>query len=211
MNRSTTISPGISAAMRVGRELLTAGWVYDGNTPMTDGTVERLLLHPAGRQIVVTSRDGDSHDLTMTGLSLEDVADAITAAGLTTTAEAAQGAPGEPAGPQTLQHKLAAELIHLAHAVVRLDLPLGRCMNLGIGVLDNRADLDRWAEHLGSTVEVDSNGIPHTTHSTPLPEGPYGASLNVTAQAPKDTRSEVERLRARVAELEAQQSTGGAR
>lgn len=79
-----TIRPGLTAAMRVGRELHAAGWRYDLRTAMADDTTIRDLLHPSGREIHArTSSDGELTELTMTGLTLEQAADAITAAGLT--------------------------------------------------------------------------------------------------------------------------------
>ncbi|GIJ10766.1 hypothetical protein ACFFMR_19050 [Micromonospora andamanensis] len=251
-----TIRPGLTAATRVGRELLAAGWVYDATTEVDGGAVERILLHPSGRQITATSsRDGDSTKLTMTGLSLEDVADAITAAGLTATAEAAPehyhsggtlGGPGDTAarcacgvvfsgfdsqaealavlnehianpvpaeatGPQTVQHKLAAELIRLARDIVRLDLPLKdtMCGELALGVLASRADLEKWAAYLGSTIDTGpANNIPVTQHRILLDGRPYGAWLTVRAQIRPDEPTEVERLRAEVAQLRAQVAGG---
>ncbi|MFY1588953.1 hypothetical protein ACN267_31185 [Micromonospora sp. WMMD734] len=107
----------------------------------------------------------------------------------------------------TVRDRLAAELHRIADDLVRLDLPVGRNNGLGVGVLDSRADLDRWAAYLGSAVQVDNNGIPHVDH--PVRLGDQYEELAVTAQTNRDPRGELERLRARVAELEAQQ--GGTR
>ncbi|MFE7868809.1 hypothetical protein ACFUYE_00455 [Micromonospora humida] len=99
----------------------------------------------------------------------------------------------------TVRDRLAAELHRIADDIVRLDLPVGRNNGLGVGVLDSRADLDRWAAYLGSAVQVDSNGIPHVAHDLRL--GDQYEELAVTAQTNRDPRSEVERLRAENAEL----------
>ncbi|MEW2474649.1 hypothetical protein AB0875_12740 [Micromonospora gifhornensis] len=259
--------------------LQVAGWVHDATTPMADGRTEELLLHPSGRQITaMTAADGTT-ELTMTGLTLEQVADAVTAAGLTgqsaaptevdalvdgiTTlldgpggstvgAEHAHvggviGGPGENeaecacglifggfdsqaaalefldrhiADPEktpepTLQQRLAAELHRIADDIVRLDLPLPDTLSasLTLGVLDSRPDLERWAAYLGSAIDEDGGSagdIPRTEHEIRMDDRPWGARLRVHAQIQPDRTSEVERLRARIAELEAQQSTGGA-
>jgi hypothetical protein len=83
-----TIRPGLTAAMAAGRGLLAAGWKYDDYEPLADGSTQRTLLHPSGREITaITSRDGDSTELRLTGLDLVQVAGAITGAGLTAASD----------------------------------------------------------------------------------------------------------------------------
>lgn len=83
-----TIRPGLTAAMRVGRELLAAGWKVDSVDQLADGSTERHMLHPSGREITAITDGGrDSTELTMTGLSLEQVAGAVTGAGLAPAVE----------------------------------------------------------------------------------------------------------------------------
>lgn len=205
-----TLRPGLTAAMTAARGLLAAGWQYDSYTERADGTTERLMLHPSGREITATtSRDGDSTDLALTDLTLEQVAGAITGAGL--TAGPAE-TPQEPAEPD-LRQRFAAELHRIADDIVRLELPLAETMSgsLRLGVLDSRADLERWAEYLGSTVKADpASNIPNTDHRILLDGRPYGAWLTVAAQIPPEGPSELEQMRARVAELEARLAEGGA-
>jgi hypothetical protein len=118
-----------------------------------------------------------------------------------------------PSTEQTLQQALAAELHRIADDIVRLNLPLKdtMCGGLSLGALASRADLERWADYLGTAIEVNSaNDIPSVRHRVLLDGGPYGAWLDVHAQINPEGPSEVERLRAEVAELRAQVA-GGAR
>ncbi|MEU5945102.1 hypothetical protein ABZ793_06015 [Micromonospora sp. NPDC047465] len=113
------------------------------------------------------------------------------------------------AGDTDLRQLLAAELHRIADDIVRLELPLKDtlCSSLNLGVLDSRDDLERWAEYLGSSIEVDpANGIPFTLHRILLDGREYGAWLDVQAQTrPEPQESELARLRAEVAELRAAQ------
>jgi hypothetical protein len=120
--------------------------------------------------------------------------------------------PAEPEQPAelTVRERLAAELHRIADDIVRLKLPLDRTQ-LRLGVLDSRADLERWAAYLGSEIEEDggtANNITKTEHTIRLTDDRWGPSLQIHAQIPPDGRSEVERLRARVAELEAERAGG---
>lgn len=275
-----TIRPGIAAAVAAGRALLAAGWHYDSTTPMADDTTIRTLLHPSGREITArTVNGGEQTDLTMTGLTLEQVAGAITGAGLTagpepehghasmtaggpgeneaeclcgvtyagfdTTREASElldrhiaKATGKPAEERpvcaatavgvhcspacyrsrgkdcdtplaaksepTPRQRLADELHHLAEAIATTDLPIGPFARLGLGVVDSRADLDRWATHLGTTIDgPDCTGIPSVTARIPLSGDRFGPELTVHVQSPKEEVSELERLRAENARLKA--------
>ncbi|MEU5965927.1 hypothetical protein ABZ777_32380 [Micromonospora parva] len=113
----------------------------------------------------------------------------------------------------TPSQRLAAELRKLADDVVRLELPIGRYVNLNFGVLSSRADLEQVAAYLGKSIVVDkSNGIPWTASRIHLDYTGYGPELQVQAQTQaEDPTTEIERLRARNAELEAQVAAGGAR
>lgn len=117
----------------------------------------------------------------------------------------------EPAQPD-LRQRLAAELHRIADDIVRLELPLGECCGASFrpGVMDSRADLDRWAAYLDSPVVVDRNSIPHFDAKIPLGASPYLRVLAVGSQGPKEELSEVERLRAELAALKAELA-GGAR
>lgn len=126
---------------------------------------------------------------------------------------AAAGAESEPTEPG-VREALADRLHRIAADLVTKQLPLGgtMCASLGLGVLDSRADLEQWARYLGSTIDTDpSNNIPHTNHTFLLAGRKYGPQLRVGAQIRADEPSEVERLRARVAELEAARTEGGVR
>lgn len=132
--------------------------------------------------------------------------------------EAYQAATGDtPAGEPGVREALADRLHRIAADLVtkKLPLPGTMCASLGLGVLDSRADLEQWAQYLGSTIATDpSNNIPHTNHTIRLDGRPYGPQLRVGAQIRADEPSEVERLRARNAELEAElaaRTQGGAR
>lgn len=73
----------LAAVVAVQRALLAAGWRYDATTPMADGTVERTVTHPTGRTVTACTGPDGTTALTITGLSLAQVAAAVRAAGLT--------------------------------------------------------------------------------------------------------------------------------
>ena len=78
-----TIRPGIPAAMTAGRALLAAGWKVDSVDQLADGSTERHMLHPSGREITAITDGGrDTTELTLTNLTLEQAAGAVTGAGL---------------------------------------------------------------------------------------------------------------------------------
>jgi hypothetical protein len=82
------IRPGLTAAMAAGRALLAAGWRIDSTDQLADGSTQRSLLHPSGREIsAITDGGRDSTELTLTGLDLVQVAGAITGAGLATASD----------------------------------------------------------------------------------------------------------------------------
>jgi hypothetical protein len=111
----------------------------------------------------------------------------------------------------TVRGRLAAELHRIADDIVRLDLPVGHYSDLHLGVVADRAELERWAEYLGKGLDTpDGTGIPSVGTKVKLGDA-YGPQLSVRAQAPKEQRSETERLTARIAELEAQLAAGGTR
>ncbi|WP_229401946.1 hypothetical protein [Micromonospora okii] len=194
--------PDLTAAVALLRDLYAAGWLFDSTVPMVDGR-EHTLLHPAGPQITARTRPGSTVDLTLTGLTLDQAVAAVRAAGL---------APAAAPAELTVRERLAAELHRIAADLLREDLPLPdgyMRADLHLGILDSRADLDGWADYLGSPVKVNpANSIPSTKRAIKLGTR---ATLHVGLQADPDPRSEVEQLRARVAELEAQQTTGGTR
>ncbi|GAB3817810.1 hypothetical protein [Micromonospora zhanjiangensis] len=198
------IRPGLKALMAVGNDLLSSGWDIDRDD-RTASTVVRSMIHPSGREITITTdRDGAVGDVTLTGLSPEQVAGAVTGAGLTGPAE--DRPEPTPATPR-LNALVAAELHRIADAIVRSALPLGQ-PQLRLGVLDSRADLERWARHFGVEIKEDggtSRDIPKVDHEIPLTDERHGPTLFFHAQIQPDRLFEVERLRARVAELEAQQ------
>ncbi|SCL12829.1 hypothetical protein [Micromonospora inyonensis] len=138
-------------------------------------------------------------------------------AGFDTVAEAAAVLDQHIANPDgtsepTTRQRLAAELRHLVDGIVRLDLPVGGHIRMHLGVLDSRADLEKLSGYLGSEITEDGGtggDIPFTEHTIRLDDDPWGPELHIRAQIQPDGRSEVERLRARVAELESQQ--GGTR
>lgn len=205
----STIRPGLTAATRVGRALLAAGWRYDSTTPMAGDSTERTMLHPSGREISArTTRDGDSTSLTMTGLSLEQVAGAVTGAGLAPAPEPT-GERAKLIAESDSRQRLAAELHRIADDIAHTDLPLGEHItaSLHLGVVKNRADLDRWASRLGSPVRVSDDDIPAIRHRIRL-----GGmeDLRISVQSRRESRSELERLRARIAELEAKLAQDGA-
>lgn len=128
--------------------------------------------------------------------------------------ECADGCPtpgDDDTAGSDLRQRFAAELHRIADDIVRLKLPLGRYPSLRLGVVDTRTDLETWADYLGTDGldADDSTGIPSVTAGIRLGDGLCGPELTIAAQSPKDEMSEVERLRARVAELEAQQAEGG--
>ncbi|MEU4777501.1 hypothetical protein [Micromonospora sp. NPDC023633] len=232
---SKTIRPGLTAATGAVRALHAAGWKVDRVDQLADGSTERALLHPSGREITAITDGGrDSTDLTLTGLTLDQVAGAVTGAGLAPAGPVEVVEPRYMSCPREcgvdvrkhnssglvdgrcdtdLRDRLAAELHRIADDIVRLELPLKDTLSstLNLGVLHSRADLERWAEYLGSAIKVDSaNSIPFTTHRILLDGQKYGAWLDVRAQTKAEPQeSELERLRAEVAELRAAQ--GGAR
>ena len=115
------------------------------------------------------------------------------------TTEPADNAP-------TQRERLAAELHRLADDIVRLDLPIGFCPSVHLGVVDSRADLERLAEYFGTALDVaDSTGIPSTRRRIKLDDTFY---LEVAAQSPKE-ESETERLRAEVQALRSQLAREG--
>ncbi|WP_435233325.1 hypothetical protein [Micromonospora aurantiaca (nom. illeg.)] len=90
-----------------------------------------------------------------------------------------------------LRERLAAELHRLADDIVNLKLPVARLMSarLSVGVLENRADLERWATYLG--VEIDEGGgtntdIPAVDHLIHFDDREWGPWLNVHAQIQPD-------------------------
>ncbi|MFI1197738.1 hypothetical protein ACH4T9_31380 [Micromonospora sp. NPDC020750] len=124
--------------------------------------------------------------------------------------EAATGGTADDASPAepTVRERLAAELRKFADAIATTDLPLPTWqMRLG-AVLKSRADLERWAAHLGESVVVNSNCIPVAEAVIPLDGMPHGPELVVALQSPQE-QTELEAARARVAELEARLATGG--
>lgn len=187
--------------------LEAAGWVLDAVTEMASGRTEYGYLHPSGRAIEVSVADsGQDIRLTLSGLTLDQAVGAIVGAGYAPTVEVADAAPTEP----TLRQALANKLRQIATDIVTRRLPVSKHANLGVGVLANRGDLDQWAAYLGSNVQVDSNRIPYVESTVRLTSKQYGPILHVGAQGPQEDRSEIEQLRARVAELEAERA-GGAR
>ncbi|WKU03720.1 hypothetical protein [Micromonospora sp. HUAS LYJ1] len=132
------------------------------------------------------------------GQALADFADEVRAL--------RESIPGPSDSPLTVRDRLTAELHRIVDDIARLDLPIADDTGLSLGVLDNRADLDRWAAYLDSTVKVDTtSGIPHVKRTLRL--GERFEELHVRAQTHPEPRGELERLRARVAELESQQGS----
>lgn len=128
--------------------------------------------------------------------------------------EAAVGKPADATGD--LRQRFADQLHRIADDIVRLELPLKATLSatLNLGVVNSRADLKRLAEYLGTDITMcGTNGdIPVALYRILLDGREYGPWLDVRAQSPTEPReSELERLRARNAELEAQIAAGGAR
>lgn len=79
------VGPATPADLSAVTDLLTpAGWVLD-YTDDGDGGAEHGYLHPSGREIIATPRLGDLVDLHLTDLTPEQVAGAVTGAGLAPT------------------------------------------------------------------------------------------------------------------------------
>lgn len=79
------IRPGVAAAMAAVRGLYAAGWRSGGVTDWTDGSRRYDMIHPSGRELAATvAKDGDTTDLILTGLTMEQAAGAVTGADLTT-------------------------------------------------------------------------------------------------------------------------------
>ncbi len=166
------IRPGLTAAMTAGRALLAAGWRYDSTSPMANDTTIRTLLHPTGREIHARTVDGgEQTDLTMTGLSLEQVAGAVTGAGI---------APAKPNGERDAR-RTAYEI---ATGGVAAGLPIPAAIEIPghydmfIVKLPNndRAGVDAWARHLG------------------LPEAQLGSPLKNLDEEVRDYKAETYRF-----------------
>ncbi|WP_326564521.1 hypothetical protein [Micromonospora peucetia] len=134
-DKVTTPAVDLTPAVTTGRALLAAGWIYDATSPMADDTTIRTLLHPTGREIHARTVDGDEMtDLTLTGLTLEQVAGAITGAGLAPADDAITVLPApETPTPPTPRERLAAELHAYADAVAAgtVDVPALRIVQDG--------------------------------------------------------------------------------
>ncbi|MCZ7434799.1 hypothetical protein O7598_31190 [Micromonospora sp. WMMC241] len=93
--------------------------------------------------------------------------------------------------PNVLRERLATELHRIAYDIVNLKLPVADLMSarLSVGVLDSRADLERWADHLGVEIEEDggtSGDIPRIEHVTLFDGERWGPSFSVHAQIQPD-------------------------
>ncbi|WP_330438788.1 hypothetical protein OHB44_27855 [Micromonospora sp. NBC_00821] len=123
---------------------------------------------------------------------------------------AAAGAESKPIETDP-RRRLAAELRRIALDIVTRQLPIGSFASLRLGVVDSRADLDPWAAYLGTTIDApDSTDIPSVTARIELGGGKYGPELSIGIQSPKEEQSELKRLRAENALLQARLAEGGA-
>lgn len=198
-----TIRPGLTAAMTAGRALLAAGWMYDSTSPMADDTTIRTLLHPSGREINARTVDGgEQTDLTLTGLTLDQVAGAITGAGLVETIASPSIVEQPEPGPR---QDLAAALHRLADDIATSDLPLPGYRMSVRAALPSRADLERWAKHLDTEITMGSN-IP--VAETKIPLGGW-RDLLIAFQSPAEPQtSELDRLREENARLRTELAGG---
>ncbi|MGW1059314.1 hypothetical protein [Micromonospora rubida] len=187
---------GLSLDQAVGA--VTGAGLAPGATPTPDLLAAVRAVIAAGHLDAAT--DGD-----VEGIQGEAHAALIAAYEAATGGTTDATTPAEP----TVRERLAAELHRIAEAIVREDLPLPdgyMRADLHLGILDSRADLDRWADYLGSPAKVNpANSIPSIKRAIKLGTR---ATLRVGLQADADPRSEVEILRAEVAELRAQQAGG---
>lgn len=67
---------------RIIADLTDTGWRHDATTPITGGTVERTLVHDATGQVIVATTGHALTELTLSGLTLGEVAGALVGAGL---------------------------------------------------------------------------------------------------------------------------------
>ncbi|MBM0275362.1 hypothetical protein [Micromonospora tarensis] len=95
-----------------------------------------------------------------------------------------------PTKPDVRQ-QLAAHLHRIADDIVSQQLPLYELLSarLSLGVLDSRADLQRWADYLGTEIAEDGgtdDNIPHIEHKTLFDDTEWGPWLSVQAQINPD-------------------------
>lgn len=161
------------------------------------------VVYEDGTRDLVTGTIRDGDDVT-----------AVMADGVTASYHVEEGVTvlaGETAEPQPptethLRQRFAAWLHRIADDIVSRELPVGTYTRLSLGVLDSRADLERLAGYLGSEIAENggtANDIPSTEHTINFSDTRWGPQLAVHAQIRPDQPSELERLRAEVAELRA--------
>ncbi|MGW3888922.1 hypothetical protein ACWD69_09545 [Micromonospora chokoriensis] len=120
--------------------------------------------------------------------------------------------PEPESGEPNLRHRLRAELHRIGDDIVTQQLPIGDYASLRLGVVDGRADLDPWADYLGTTIDApDGTDIPSVTARILLEGRRFGPELTIGVQSPKEERPELEQLRAENARLQAQLAKGGTR
>lgn len=204
-----TYSPGLTAATTTARALLAAGWIYDSTSPMANDTTIRSLLHGTGREIHARTVDGgELTDLTLTGLTLEQVAGAITGAGL---APAAPTAPTAQPAPDYWRN-LVADVHEAGDRIATLagttTYPGNVRLNILVSTSTRQVDLtvplvDKLAAAFDTTAATDVEREDYRA------EGSVG-HLRVLAYTfvPKPEDPEKAALAARVAELEAQIAGG---
>ena len=88
---------------------------------------------------------------------------------------------------EQVREQLAAELHRIADDIVNQQLPLYDLLSarLYLGVLDTRADLQRWADYLGTEIEEDGGtdgDIPNVEHVIRFDDRSWGPSFAVHAQ-----------------------------